>query len=957
MRKYYVLILSLIYSVVSDAQVDTSFIYNTTRPYGLLDIRISKSATRYFYLREGSTFSFRESAPGVPTNTYMDKTAWDSSPYEQGQMREKNGTADDFILNYRLLHPEGYNEDYKPGYPIVLFMHGAGERGNCWEGKCYHADKYWKPAVNDPPAPTSPTSALLNNDHQLLHGGSNYLKARNIAGARLPNDPNLSAAAFPGFVLFPQMLNLWDATAAHNVIRLVRLIAKKYNIDENRIYITGLSHGGYGTYEVLKRAPWLFAAALPMSAPNDGGIFSYNLAPEVAHIPWWIFQGALDGSPPPSATEKRVKILRDAGAVVRYTKYANLGHGTWNSAFKEPDYFKWILSQDKSKIHVFAGSPYLCGGSADGVRLELAAGFKAYMWEKDGVVIAGATSNFYIVKAPGTYRARFSRVSNPAEGDWNAWSPPVAVTQSTPPPRPTLTQVGTVMLPDLNNNANARLKSQTKNEYYYWYKDGVKLSIYDTTSMPLITPSSGSGSYTVAVAQRINCQSPPSLPTSIFFNNEAPLNITSPLNLTAAPGVDNEVSLKWNDLSGNEKGFEIWRRKAFSSTSFSKWELVTISGPNASSYADRSIDPLSTYHYKIRAINSTGRSEYSPPGTAYVSVKTNDDKIKPSAPSNLVATMIGVNTIQLKWEKSTDNFGLRQYQIQYNNTVIVTKSTATTFTLADLAPNTYYNLKVSAEDLRGNISDPSNEVIADTYLNGLFYQHTTGAWTDLDDINWSFAEYRGKATTFTLAPRTQDDFFNFKFDGYLYINTPGDYQFQAISSDGSRLEIDGAVIVNNDGIHGSRTLTSPIQPWTAGPKRITVSYFEYDESHVLTIRYKGPDTNNAWIIIPASALKSGDKTASGRTSVVSTETSLDVQLYPNPATESDVNVKFLTDERITGRISLVDFTGQELYSTSFESVGASELKLAPPALEEGVYLLRIMVNGKIIQRRLSITRR
>ena len=258
----------------SFSQVDTTFVYNTTTPYGTLDIRIAKSATRYYYLQENKTFSFRESSPGVRTETFRDMTSWDSNPYTQGNLRERNGSIDNFIMNYRLLFPVGYNATYTQGYPLIVMMHGAGERGNCWDNSCFWDTRAWRPLTNNPPAPTTSTHQLLNNDYNLLHGGNVHLQARNLAGSRLPSDPSMPARAFPGFVLFPQNLNGWDIGSAQDAIRLIRLVSKKYNIDPNRIYVHGLSNGGIGTYEIIKRAPWLFAAALPMSAPTEAGIIS-----------------------------------------------------------------------------------------------------------------------------------------------------------------------------------------------------------------------------------------------------------------------------------------------------------------------------------------------------------------------------------------------------------------------------------------------------------------------------------------------------------------------------------------------------------------------------------------------------------------------------------------------------------------------------------------------------------
>ena len=377
-------------SVCLFAQVDTTYIYNANKPYGTLDIRIAKSATRYYFLQENKTISFREKSPGVKTNTFRDMTSWDSSPYTEGNLRERINSSDVFVMNYRLLFPQGYQPGYAAGYPLIVMMHGAGERANCWDNDCFWADRSWRPATNTPPAPTDPDHRLLNNDYNLLHGGKPHLDARNLAGTKLPNDPTLSARAFPGFVLFAQNLNGWDTGSTQDLIRLVRLMVKKYNIDPNRIYVHGLSAGGIAVYNVIKRAPWLFAAALPMSAPTDAAITNNGLQSTVAHIPLWIFQGGQDVAPTPARTEGYIKKFREAGADVRYTLYPNIGHGVWNTAYGEPDFFSWMRSKNKTQIHVFFGSTNLCGA---GIKLGLAAGFLAYQWEKDGVIIPGATSN------------------------------------------------------------------------------------------------------------------------------------------------------------------------------------------------------------------------------------------------------------------------------------------------------------------------------------------------------------------------------------------------------------------------------------------------------------------------------------------------------------------------------------------------------------------------------------
>lgn len=433
MKKNYFLTLFMVaMSGICCAQVKSSYLYNTGMPYGTLDIRTNISSSVYYYLQENKTFSFRQSSPGVRTNTFLDMTStWDSSPFTQGNMRKKEGTADKFIMNYRLLFPLKYNATYADGYPLIVMFHGAVERGNCYYNNCYHSNWSYDPNVNSPAAPTSSTHKLLNNDHNLNQGGKTHLDARNLAAGKLPNDPTVTGRQFPGFVLVPQMFNVWDSLSVQDAIRLVQLIAKKYNIDDNRIYVHGLSIGGYASYEAIKRASWLFAAALPISAVKDASIFKYNQQGKVAHIPLWVFQGELDTAPSLSYTNSLVTKFRNAGAIVQYKVYSGVGHTCWYKAFAEPTFFSWMLSKTKTNIHAYKGITTINASTGVYPKLMLAEGFHAYQWEKDGVIITGATANTYVAKSPGTYRARFSRVAVPTSTQWNKWSAPVKVTTGT----------------------------------------------------------------------------------------------------------------------------------------------------------------------------------------------------------------------------------------------------------------------------------------------------------------------------------------------------------------------------------------------------------------------------------------------------------------------------------------------------------------------------------------------
>ena len=431
MKRFFTLSLCcLLAASYAYSQVANSYEYNTAMPYGTLDIRTRISSSDFYYLQEDKTFSFRESSPGVRTGTYLDMTGWDSSPYQEGNLRRKRGTADQFIMNYRLLFPGGYSDTYAEGYPLMVHFHGAVERANCYYTNCYHATPEYTVEENAPAAPKTATHRLLNNDHNLNVGGKQFLAARDLAGTRKPDDPSMPSRAFPGFVLSAQMFNIWDSLQVEDVIRIVRLVAEQYNIDEDRIYVQGLSIGGYAVYESMKRASWLFAAALPMSAVWDANIFSQNLEDKVAHIPLWVFQGQNDPRPSPAFTEAIISKFRAAGGIARYTKYSNLGHIVWYSAYGTSDYYSWMLKQDKANLHAFAGNTVIDKSKNLFPKLSLAEGYLAYQWEKDGVILSTKT-NMLTVTVPGKYRARFSRKStSPTEAQWNKWSPYVTITQT-----------------------------------------------------------------------------------------------------------------------------------------------------------------------------------------------------------------------------------------------------------------------------------------------------------------------------------------------------------------------------------------------------------------------------------------------------------------------------------------------------------------------------------------------
>jgi poly(3-hydroxybutyrate) depolymerase len=212
------------------------------------------------------------------------------------------GNADDGSnLPFRYFVPPDY--DGSEAYPLILFLHGAGERG-------------------------SDNEAQLNNSAN--------------GAMRLLDDANL--ALQPVFMIAPQCPTngWWSGATLASAIGLVDQLAQTYAIDPDRIYVTGLSMGGMGTWSAVTSQPGRFAAAVPMSGNGDT-----NAAASVAAIPFWFFHAANDGTVGVEGSDNLVAALRNAGGNVIYTRYDSGGHGIWPVAYRHPMLFAWLVSQQR----------------------------------------------------------------------------------------------------------------------------------------------------------------------------------------------------------------------------------------------------------------------------------------------------------------------------------------------------------------------------------------------------------------------------------------------------------------------------------------------------------------------------------------------------------------------------------------------------------------------------------
>jgi predicted peptidase len=205
-------------------------------------------------------------------------------------------------LRYLLHLPEGYGAHPRKKWPLILFLHGMGERGE---------------------------------DLNLVrkHGIPKIAEAR---------------ADFPFVCASPQCPDSshWAMEADALNALLDDLIAS-YRVDRHRVYLTGLSMGGYGTWRLAWEYPQRFAAIAPICGGLWPGITPERAARVLKDVPAWVFHGGKDQVVPLAESERIVKALEAEGAEVRFTVYPEAGHDSWTESYDNPQLYKWLLAHRK----------------------------------------------------------------------------------------------------------------------------------------------------------------------------------------------------------------------------------------------------------------------------------------------------------------------------------------------------------------------------------------------------------------------------------------------------------------------------------------------------------------------------------------------------------------------------------------------------------------------------------
>ena len=231
-------------------------------------------------------------------------------------------------LQYLRYLPANYGADKTREWPLILFLHGAGERG----------DDLKKVAVHGPPM-------LVSKQPRAHKGETAEQKAARLEASDLLKK---------NFIIISPQCPKDTHWHANEVAALLDEIEGTHRVDKKRIYLTGLSMGGYGTWDLGLHQPARFAAI----APICGGL--NTIAPKLnrrhptrgkiqRNLPIWVFHGGQDSVVPPEESRRGVELLQQLGnQKIKLTIYPEAGHNSWTATYANPELYKWFLANPKN---------------------------------------------------------------------------------------------------------------------------------------------------------------------------------------------------------------------------------------------------------------------------------------------------------------------------------------------------------------------------------------------------------------------------------------------------------------------------------------------------------------------------------------------------------------------------------------------------------------------------------
>lgn len=214
---------------------------------------------------------------------------------------DKSIKSGETLFKYVVYVPADYNPKEK--LPVILFLHGSGERG------------------------------------------SDGLKQSEVGiGRAIRFNPE----RYHALVVIPQCLEgkFWADEMADFALKALDKTVKEYRGDKNRLYLTGLSMGGFGSWGIATKHPEMFAAVVPCCGGGD----PEKMATALANLPIWVFHGSSDGAVNVEQSRKMVKAIKDAGSSqIKYTEYEGVDHNCWDRAYGDKEMTDWLFAQTKEK--------------------------------------------------------------------------------------------------------------------------------------------------------------------------------------------------------------------------------------------------------------------------------------------------------------------------------------------------------------------------------------------------------------------------------------------------------------------------------------------------------------------------------------------------------------------------------------------------------------------------------
>jgi predicted peptidase len=206
--------------------------------------------------------------------------------------------ADGVEGKYVVFLPTGYGDGRR--WPTILFLHGKGERGT-------------------------------DNQKQITVGLAPAIRKR--------------VDRFGFIVVFPQAVENWSQKGPDlpRAAAILDAVEKEYAVDASRVYLTGLSMGGHGTWALAAQQPKRFAAIAPICGYGDAATAS-----TIAQLPIWCFHGGADGVVPVDSSRRMIAAVKAAGGSPRYTEYPGVGHNSWEKAYDTDELYEWLLSHRRT---------------------------------------------------------------------------------------------------------------------------------------------------------------------------------------------------------------------------------------------------------------------------------------------------------------------------------------------------------------------------------------------------------------------------------------------------------------------------------------------------------------------------------------------------------------------------------------------------------------------------------